>query len=223
MWQDPDGERDEEIWGQDLDREQDSDGLEPEEWEEQLDWEQENRPEQTLLGQQRQGELEQEQKAIVEEAACNDATQDTPETEINEEDAKRLLFEAMENGYVTSQSIVLVFIGIAGSGKSSFKRVVLNLPPEEVRVSTSLAEATMRNISISKAIIGDSDSVKWEVVTSEELLKMLADAIKEGVLLESTSDLLSNVLPKKSSAHVTHSSESTDKTQSHLLLLQFLS
>ena len=74
--------------------------------------------------------------------------------------------------------MVVILVGIAGSGKSSFKRVVLNLDPEEIRVSTPLAEAAIRNISISRATVSDSDSVIWEIVTSEELLRMLAGAIK---------------------------------------------
>ena len=96
-----------------------------------------------------------------------------------QEAAQHFLDEAAKNGYVTAQSIVIVLVGIAGSGKSSFKRLILSLPPEKDRVSTPLAEATIRNLSISRAVIGDSDTVNWEVVDSEQLLKMVADAIKE--------------------------------------------
>ena len=96
-----------------------------------------------------------------------------------EVDVEKLLYEAMENGFVTSQDLILVLVGIAGSGKSSFKRIVLNLDPEEIRVSTPLAEAGIRNISISRATISGSKGIKWEIVTSEELLVMLAEAIKE--------------------------------------------
>ena len=94
-------------------------------------------------------------------------------------DAEKLLHEAMENGFVTSQDLVIVLIGIAGSGKSSFKRVALNLPLEELRVSTPLAEAGIRNISVSRATISDSEGIKWEIINSEELLAMLAETIKE--------------------------------------------
>lgn len=97
-----------------------------------------------------------------------------------EEEAKKLFIEAMKNGHVTSQHVVIILVGIAGSGKSSFKRVVLDLQPEETRVSTALAEAVIRNISISRAMFGNSDSVEWEMVESEDLLSMLADAIKAG-------------------------------------------
>ena len=85
----------------------------------------------------------------------------------------------MEKGFVTSQDLILVLVGIAGSGKSSFKRVVLDLPLEDLRVSTPLAEAGIRNISISRATISDSNGIKWENINSEKLLAMLADAVKD--------------------------------------------
>ena len=105
----------------------------------------------------------------------------------------------MNKGYVTSQSIVIVLNGIAGSGKSSFKRLVLNLPPEEVRVSTGVAEAAIRNISISRATV--DDDVQWEIIESNELLSMLADAIKEGI-------------PKKESSLPVEPSRGSSKPQS---------
>ena len=93
----------------------------------------------------------------------------------------------MEKGFVTSQDLILVLVGIAGSGKSSFKRVVLDLPLEELRVSTPLAEAGIRNISISRATISDSEGIKWENINSEKLLAMVADAVTEvGVPQESS-------------------------------------
>ena len=104
------------------------------------------------------------------------------EVEMSNFDARKLFSDAMEKGYVTSRSVVIVLVGIAGSGKSSFKRVALNLPLQDKRVSTPLAEAAIRSTSMSRAIIGgDSDKVEWEVVTPERLLIMLADAIKIGV------------------------------------------
>ena len=95
----------------------------------------------------------------------------------NEEEAKEILYEAMNRGFVTSKDLVIVLIGIAGSGKSSFKRIALNLPPEKIRKSTPLAEAVIRSISTSRATV--SDSIEWEVVDSEGLLKMVADAVKK--------------------------------------------
>ena len=94
-----------------------------------------------------------------------------------EVDAEKLLYEAMKKGFVTSQDLILVLVGIAGSGKSSFKRVLLDLPLEELRVSTPLAEAGIRNIS--RATISGSKGIKWEIIDSEKLLAMLADAVIE--------------------------------------------
>ena len=128
-------------------------------------------------------------------------------------EAQRLLDEATKNGYVTSQSIVIILVGIAGSGKSSFKRLILDLPPEEERISTSLAEAAIRNISISRAIVGGSEAVKWEVVSSEELLKMVADAVKEVGSSQATL----------SKGEVTNSSTSGDSISNSELLKSLVS
>ena len=86
----------------------------------------------------------------------------------------------MEKGYVESRAIVLLLIGAAGAGKSHFKHLILRLPPPAVRESTPLAEAAIRAISICRATIGDGD-MKWQIVSSQESLRMVADAIKAGV------------------------------------------
>ena len=133
-----------------------------------------------------------------------DPTEVAPD-DVDEAGAQRLFNEAMNEGYVTSQSIVIVLNGIAGSGKSSFKRLVLNLPPEEVRVSTGVADASIRNISISRATV--DDDVQWEITESNELLLMLADAIKK--------------LPKKESSlavkpsHIVHGSDYSSNVIDH--------
>ena len=99
--------------------------------------------------------------------------------ESDEEDAKKLFDEAMKKGHVTSQSVVIILNGIAGSGKSSFKRLVLNLDHVEKQVSTGLAEGAIRNVSTSRATFNDPKSVEWKVKDSQALLTMVADAIKE--------------------------------------------
>ena len=86
----------------------------------------------------------------------------------------------MEKGYVESRAIVLLLIGAAGAGKSHFKHLILRLPPPAVRESTPLAEAAIRAISICRATIGDGD-MKWQIVSSQESLRMVEDAIKAGV------------------------------------------
>ena len=86
----------------------------------------------------------------------------------------------MEKGYVESRAIVLLLLGAAGAGKSHFKHLILHFPPPAVRESTPLAEAAIRAISICRATIGDGD-MEWQLVSSQELLRMVADAIKAGV------------------------------------------
>ena len=119
-------------------------------------------------------------------------------------DAKKLFHDAMKKGYVTSQSVVILLVGIAGSGKSSFKHVALNLPLQDQRVSTPLAEAAIRSTSISRAIVDDPDKVEWEVVTPEKLLTMLADAIKTGESEESSKLNESSCTEKNSCPFLTN-------------------
>lgn len=95
-----------------------------------------------------------------------------------------------------SRAIVLLLLGAAGVGKSSFKRLILRWSPPVVHESTPLAEAAIRTISICRATIGGRD-MEWQYVSSEELLRTVADAIKAGVpvrLLPLTRFLL-HVLP----------------------------
>ena len=99
---------------------------------------------------------------------------------LGEEAAKKLFDEAMEKGYVESRAIVLLLIGAAGAGKSHFKHLILRLPPPAVRESTALAEAAIRAISICRATISGGD-MEWQLVSSQESLRMVADAIKAGV------------------------------------------
>ena len=75
-----------------------------------------------------------------------------------------------------------MLIGAAGAGKTHFKHLILRLPPPAVRESTPLAEAAIRAISIDicQATISDGDR-QWQRVSSEELLRMVVDAIKAGV------------------------------------------
>ena len=79
-----------------------------------------------------------------------------------------------------SRAIVLLLLGAAGAGKSSFKCLILRWSPPAVRESTPLAEAAIRAISVCRATIGGQD-MEWQYVSSEELFRTVADAIKAGV------------------------------------------
>ena len=96
--------------------------------------------------------------------------------------ARELFEEAMKQGYVESGITVLLLIGAAGSGKTHFKHLILDLPPPEIRESTPLAEASVRAISLSRIAVGE-ESMEWCVITPETLRRMVADGIKAEVLV----------------------------------------
>ena len=122
-----------------------------------------------------------------------------------DETAKKLFDEAMEKGYVESRAIILLLIGAAGAGKSSFKHLILHLSPPAVRQSTPLAEAAIRAISICQATIG-GEGMEWQRVSSEEMLHIVADAIKAGVSFRSLSPIS---FPLRVLPHVTDNSDLT--------------
>ena len=89
----------------------------------------------------------------------------------------------MGHGYVKSRAIVVLLFGAAGSGKTHFKELILNRPPPKERVSTHLAEEAIRAISICRATctVGDED-MEWQLVTSEDLLRTVTDAMRSSPL-----------------------------------------
>ena len=95
------------------------------------------------------------------------------------EDTKKLYDEAMRNGYVDREIIKCLIIGAAGVGKTTLKHLLLGNEPPEKRVSTGVLENPVRAVSISMA--GESSSGSWcKVESDEELMKMIAEAIKSG-------------------------------------------
>ena len=112
----------------------------------------------------------------------------------NEEKPEKLLSEALKKGVVISKHVVIILVGIAKSGKSSFKRVLLELEPKDVYDSTGLAEDPLRSISFTRCITDDPNSIKWEFVSAEQLLSMLANAIREvGSSQESSNTAIKEV------------------------------
>ena len=81
----------------------------------------------------------------------------------------------MQNGYVVSQSLVLLLIGIAGAGKTSFCHLVFDEPPPPIRESTPLAKSSIRAISLTKAIVNENI---WKRISQQEFESLIADAIK---------------------------------------------
>ena len=90
---------------------------------------------------------------------------------------KKILKEAMTRGHIDSALALLIFVGVTGSGKSLFKRLVLGLPVPEYSPSTPLAESAVRSISICQVEV--DGGVEWEVVEPQNMMDMVAKTIKE--------------------------------------------
>lgn len=91
--------------------------------------------------------------------------------------SETLLAQAMEEGFVECTSAILLLVGVAGAGKSSFKRMLFDHDKGSLqteRNSTPLAEAAIRAVTTTVAAV-DSETVSWKHFDSESLQKLLAD------------------------------------------------
>ena len=91
------------------------------------------------------------------------------------EEDERLYEEAMTKGFIKAALAILIFVGVTGSGKSLFKRLVLGLPSLDFSPSTPLA---VRSVSIVQVVV---DGVKWEIVEPKRMMDIVAVAMKKGV------------------------------------------
>ena len=103
-----------------------------------------------------------------------------------------LLEEAMQGGYVICNVAVLMMIGVAGAGKTSFLQLVLNRPPLTKRRSTPLAKCAIRAVSISRAAVSEGGIV-WKPVTHKMLLEMLGDGIAGDVAFSLDEPLVTSI------------------------------
>ena len=92
--------------------------------------------------------------------------------------SKALLKEALRHGYVTSQTVVCLLIGVAGTGKTHTIHLLLQKDPPGQRNSTPLVERPVRAVRVSER------GGKLQEVTAEELDEIVADAVAAGVPLE---------------------------------------
>ena len=102
---------------------------------------------------------------------------------------RKLYQEAMRKGCIVSAFALLILLGVTGSGKSLFKRLVLGLPVPEFSPSTPLAESAVRSMDMST--LAESavrsmdmskvalDGVKWVIVEPNTMIDMVATAIKK--------------------------------------------
>jgi hypothetical protein len=122
----------------------------------------------------------------------------------------------MQGGYVECDVAVVLMIGVAGAGKTSFLQLVLNRPPLKTRKSTPLAKCAIRAVSISRAAVSEDGTV-WNEVTPDVLLEMVGDSITDDYLptdlLPTESSPLKSVPPCQTTDEP-HHVESTTTTSS---------
>ena len=109
-----------------------------------------------------------------------------PYLSFSDNEVSEKLQEAMEKGYIETRLILLVLVGVAGSGKTHFMYLVLGLDPPMIRVSTPLAEAAVRSMSICYVSI---EGVQWHFVDQKAFQDKIADAIKKGMPPDMLQDL----------------------------------
>ena len=94
-------------------------------------------------------------------------------------DSTHLYKEAMKAGYVTIKTTTILLFGMAGTGKTTTKHLILDLPLPKKRDSTPLADTRervlIRDVAGMKIQIG-GDS--WKPVTLDDLKKHTADLIR---------------------------------------------
>ncbi|XP_064399904.1 uncharacterized protein LOC135346128 isoform X3 [Halichondria panicea] len=112
----------------------------------------------------------------------------TPEPALNDESSKseQALNEAMKAGFVRVNTTNILFFGMAGTGKTSTKHLLLGLPPPVDRNSTPLASTAerirqIRDTTKLRTEAQEDPSRTWKPVSSDDLQRIVADAIKSHV------------------------------------------
>ena len=71
-----------------------------------------------------------------------------------------------------------MLVGVAGAGKTSFCHRVFDESPPPIRSSTPIAKPSIRAVSLTKALITESETTIWEKISSMKLTYLVADGIK---------------------------------------------
>ena len=108
------------------------------------------------------------------------------ETFIESDEDRKLYEKAMKSGFFKSAFRLLIFLGVAGSGKSLFQRLVLGQLVPDDSSSTALAESAVRSMSICQVAV--DGGVKWVIVKPQEMTNIVAKAIKEREFLEQSQN-----------------------------------
>ena len=106
-------------------------------------------------------------------------------------ESKRLFDEAMKQGCVLLHTNTLMLMGVAGSGKTSVKDLLLNNPPKEERHSTPVRDRILHVRPVTKSLV-QSTGNKWEELTHQDMVHLLAQ-----IILRSSTDKLPSDLQSK--------------------------
>ena len=86
-----------------------------------------------------------------------------------------ILLQAIDEGYVILKIMKLLFVGPPAVGKTSFKHLLFNWYPPHHHHSTAIADRPIKAVERVATLDGTNT---WEIVTTEELMRMLAEDIR---------------------------------------------
>ena len=94
-------------------------------------------------------------------------------------ESKRLFDKAMKQGHVLLHTNTLMLMGVAGSGKTSVKDLLLDKPLKEetLRHSTPVRDRILHVRPVTNRLI-QSTGKKWEEVSHQDMVHLLAQAVK---------------------------------------------
>ena len=88
---------------------------------------------------------------------------------------KSILLQALDEGYIILSIMKLLLAGPPAVGKTSFKHLLFDWDPPPHHHSTGIADRPIRAVERIATLDGAKN---WEMITSKQLMKMLADDIR---------------------------------------------
>ena len=90
----------------------------------------------------------------------------------------------MTGGYIESALALLILVGVTGSGKSLFRRLVLGEKVIKFSPSTALAEAAVRSMFMCQVAV--QRCFKWDIVEPQTMMIMVGEIIKKVQVLNTS-------------------------------------
>ena len=125
-------------------------------------------------------------------------------------EAKKVLEEAMKDGYVTVKLVKVLVVGSAGVGKTSLIKLLLDQDPPGERNSTGCLERSIRVIRVLCERREDQEE-KWNELPQEELDKMIAEAVP--VLVKDLNEKNEKTKPTTVASHGEDPNEGESSTE----------